>query len=599
MNIERLLDWRFWLKYVLLAMAAALPVAFYLRTYDSVTIKYTMMQFGALAALTAWLLGGLAEGRFELPRRLLPFLLPAVALLAWNALRFFTSPYQTAALPGFLTQEIFLVSYLLALLGLGAGDLRRILAAAAGAWGVAVVYGLLQRFGLDPFVWKGAFGDNVFSTLGNPGFFAAYLAAMAPVPLMLAADAELSRPLRAAALVLSVLGGAAVAFTGATAELLVYLLSLGAFGALALARLSAEEKRPVLLGALLSGAVCLGVFYAAAPAPDLWSSTGAQARLIRAAAGRMAADHWLVGVGPGAFRVHYPAYRESAQILGHGKHNIQTEHAASEPLEQLAEGGLVGLALWLWLFGAALWGGFTAAGRGVHGGYVAALVVSVSAALAASLVALNVPRTPSFGWFMYLGAALLALLAARGGDGRVLALPVPFAGLRLALAALVAGGAIWAGGSFADIFASDIRHNLAIFYSKRGDWALALEVYAKERPGAPSYLMAQYFIGNVYADRGRDGDLELAAQQYRKVRLLAPDYVEVHYREGVALKKLGRYAEAVERMERQVALDPVWPEAWRELAWLYAESGDKAKADEAGRRAVEAEAAWGRTRASS
>lgn len=95
------------------------------------------------------------------------------------------------------------------------------------------------------------------------------------------------------------------------------------------------------------------------------------------------------------------------------------------------------------------------------------------------------------------------------------------------------------------------------------------------------------------------GDLELAAQQYRKVRLLAPDYVEVHYREGVALKKLGRYAEAVERMERQVALDPVWPEAWRELAWLYAESGDKAKADEAGRRAVEAEAAWGRTRASS
>jgi len=212
----------------------------------------------------------------------------------------------------------------------------------------------------------------------------------------------------------------------------------------------------------------------------------------------------------------------------------------------------VGLALWLWLFGAALWGGFKAAGRGIHVGYAAALGVSVSAALAASLVALNVPCTPSFGWFMYLGAALLALLAARGGgDGRVLALPVPFAGLRLALAAAVTGGALWAGAIFAGMFASDIRHNLAIFHSKRGDWDLALEAYGKERPGAPSYLMAQYFMGNVYADRGRDGDLELAVQQYRKVRLLAPDYVQVNYKEGLALKGLGRYAEAIEHMERQ------------------------------------------------
>lgn len=590
MNARNYSDWRYWSKYIFLVMAAALPVAFYLRTYDSVTIKYTLMQFGTLLALAVWLLGSLAEGRFELPRKLLPFLLPAAALLAWNALRFFTAPYRAAALPGFLNIEILLATYVLALLGLGTAGMRRLLLAAAGGWAIAVVYGLLQRLGIDPFVWKGAFGDKVFSTLGNPAFFAAYLAAMAPVVLMLAADAELPRPLRAAAAVFSAAGGAAIAFTGARAELLVYLLGLLAFGALAQFRLSGAQRKPALLAAVLSGAVCLGVFFAAAPKPDIWSSTGRQAGLIRASAGRMGAAAWLTGFGPGSFWVHYPSYRAGEQILGHHRHNIQTDHAGSEPLEQLAEGGLPALALWLWLFAVVLRRGFGAAGRGRYGGYAAALVVSTACALAVSAFSLNAPRSSSFGWAMYFNAALLALLAAGAeGGGKVLAVPVPFARLRLALVAAVAAGAVWTGFFFAYIFASDMRHNLAIFQSKRSEWDLALEAFNKEQPGAPTYMMAQYFIGNVYQDRG---ELEKAVEQYRKVRSLAPDYVNVHMQEATALRKLGRNGEAIERLERQVKLDPVWDKPWRMLYDIYLSAGEDAKALEAERKASEAETLW-------
>lgn len=594
MNIDALKSWRLWVQTAFIALAAALPVAFYLKTYDSVAIKYTIMQLGAILALTAWLAGGLAEERFELPEKTLPFAAPAAALLVWNFARFLAAPYKAAAFDGFLTQELFLVSFLLALLSFSERELKKIAAAAAGAWAVAVLYGAAQYLGLDPFIWKGAFGPNIFSTIGNPDYFAAYLTVASPFALMLLADATLPRPLRAVAGLLAVIGGIVVALTGAGLEALIYVAVQTGFILLAFNRLEVQARKPAVLAAALAAAACVAAFVLLAPKPSQFSSNRPITSEIRKSSFAMAKNSGWLGFGPGSFQVHYPSFRSREELVLHHKHNILAKHAGSEVLEQWAEGGLPGLLLWLAVFGTVLYKGFKARAPGELSGYACGLLVSVAGSLAVCLVALNTPRSPSVGWLMYVNAGLLALLAASaaGKPEKVLAVPVPSAALRrLLMAAVLAAGGFSAYYALR-MFRSDAYHNHGIFNSKNGDWARALSAYGKEAPGARTYVQGQYFTGMILLDRGGAGDLERAVERYRKVRSLFPDYVQVHFKEASALRKLDRVPEAIERLERQVLLDPVWEDAWKMLAGLYAETGAVEKARHAEQKAGDAKALW-------
>ena len=112
---EGFFSWRSGVRSVLFCTAVMLPLAFYLRTYDSATIKITIAQLGFITALTIWLTGSIREGRIEIPASILPFMLPAFMLLAWNAIRFEFSQYRIAAFNGFLLQEIFLGTFILVL----------------------------------------------------------------------------------------------------------------------------------------------------------------------------------------------------------------------------------------------------------------------------------------------------------------------------------------------------------------------------------------------------------------------------------------------------------------------------------------------------
>jgi tetratricopeptide (TPR) repeat protein len=586
-------SWRFWSAAAFVALAAAVPVAFYLRTYDSVTAKYTIFQLGMLAAAACWLAGCLLEGRFEAPAGALPALLPACALFAWNLARFLTAPYQTAAFGGFLTQQLFLLSFILPPLIFSERYLRHVVLAAAGGWAVVVLYGLAQYFGLDPFLWKGSWGENVFSTIGNPEYLAAYLAVSSPFALMLTTDESLPAPLRWVAGALSAVAGAVVAFTGERVEAGIYLAVLAGFAITAYFRLRSAAARQTLYAAAAAAAVCLLSMAFLAPASSQFSSDSAHVGVIRQSALKMARQAGLAGFGPGSFWVHYPKFRSPEQIVMHHRHNIETDHAGNELLEQWAEGGAVGALLWLALFAAVLYGAFRTAYSPQAGIYGYGLAFSVLGALAVSMVGLNIPRTLPSGWLLYFGAGLSVVLSARREEKQqVLAVPVPLGRLRYLAAAGAVALACWGAYFSARMFNADIKHNLGIYYAKQAQWISALGTYAEEFPGSGYYVMAQYFMGNVLMDRDNPGDAEKALEQYRKVRQLAPDYVQVHYREGLALKELGRYGEAAERLRRQVELDPVWEDAWRELAGVYEVLGDKQKAGDARRKADDARTLW-------
>jgi O-antigen ligase len=62
---------------------------------------------------------------------------------------------------------------------------------------------------------------------------------------------------------------------------------------------------------------------------------------------RMIRDHPLVGVGPGQVKHAYPETYAPAEAL-----RRSTSHLHDTPLQIAAERGVVGLALWLWIYAA-------------------------------------------------------------------------------------------------------------------------------------------------------------------------------------------------------------------------------------------------------
>ena len=592
--MNHLSSWRFAVRSVFLFLAAALPLAFYLRTYDSAMVKITLLQLGSLAAVAIWIIGSLEEGRFEFPARALPILGPAALLFLWNAIRFLFADYRWAALDGFLRQESFLLAIILTLLAFSKRDLRHSIIAICGGWLVVVLYGLLQRLGIDPFIWKGAFGSRVFSTLGNPIFLASYILICTPLPLVLALDENLPVWLRIVTGSVSVLGSVVLAWTGATMEAALFALSMAIFILLA-CRFFQGMRRKIAVGlALVCAAACLfvsvrnNIF-----AGGLKDHSRFLSETWKGTAAMIEKSPWI-GTGPGSFWVRYPAFRRPGVILLEHKHNTETDHAENEFLEQWSDGGIVGLLLWTWLFGMLIYRGWKTL-RDRAGSENSSYTLGVFAAVAGSLPAMLIDVSSRFimpGWLIYFIAGLLGVSCLKDSDGdAVAALPMTFGiSMRRALFVPVLGATAWLAWQSALIFQSDVHHNMAIYWSKKAQWDKALPEYDQEVPASPIYIMGQYFKGNVYQD---SKDLERAVAQYRHVRTLAPHYVCVHYQEATALRKLGRKQEALEQLEMETTIDPVWDKPWHDLSELYRETGQPEKAALAAQREEAVKKQWG------
>lgn len=574
----------------LLACAVLLPLAFFFRTYDSAAVKIAVLHWGAIALSVAWVWQGLARGRFSVSASSWPALLPALLYGAWAAASFAASEHKVAALPYALNDAAMLAVYLAALVGLaGARFAARFAVFTLLAGWIVALYALLQSAGVDPFIWKDAWGDGrAFSTLGNPEFCAAFLALLPPLALSLVQDPESPRGLRVAAYLLLPVAAVAALLTRSPWGVLSFVAVSAAYGLLtpgAVGTRSALRAAGLALGLAvltLGAAVLQGRFRDGAFARDFQIQ-----RFTAAGALRMAAARPLTGAGPGAFGVEYPRFRSPEHIRLHGRHNILDERPGSAFLGALAETGVGGAFLWLWLFIAALWSGLSGAAALRRAGAVAESVYAAgfSAAAAGALAAAQFSEAWRFaapGWFLWaltgLGAGLAALAAKRAP---VSAYPFPVSeDVRRALyvpSLLVAAFLAVPPGAW---LKAEVDHNYGIFFAKQGRYDEAVARWDRVPPGAATYTASLYFRGNARLEQDRAED---ALTYYDRLRSAAPDYALVHARRGEALAKLGRWEEAVAERRRQAELDPLLVAnlvAWAEAARA---TGDLEQA----RRAVE------------
>jgi tetratricopeptide (TPR) repeat protein/O-antigen ligase len=181
--------------------------SFYLKTYDSAQIKITFMQIGGAALAILWFLKMIASGKWPFTRQDLGYIAPFLAFLISGIIVWMHTPFKAWSLEETLRRVFYALFALLAISEFQTSErMSRLFRwLILTAWTV-VGYGLVQyidsRFftppapGIDPFIWRGAFGPRVFSTFGNPNFYGNFLVIVTPLALaaILRAKGSMGRP---------------------------------------------------------------------------------------------------------------------------------------------------------------------------------------------------------------------------------------------------------------------------------------------------------------------------------------------------------------------------------------------------------------------
>jgi|CXWL01.1.fsa_nt_gi putative inorganic carbon (HCO3(-)) transporter len=686
---------------------------FFLRTYDSAQVKISMMQMGGVGLLTLWLARLALAGRHAFNREDLVVLSPFLAYLGWGIFSYMKAPYHMSSTDFFIRHLFYMTVALITIYEFDEAAVQRLIKVLTWTAWIAIGYGFLQLVdyaafprgagkGIDPFVWRGAFGDRVFSTYGNPNFYGDFLVIMFPILLM-----QWFKTKRTHLLLLLALLLVNLIKTGTKGAWLGFALVCFLLGVIAFVFFPEQTKpyRKQVIG--LTAALVLG--FIGYTAKDLSSRVvSINFRLFTwEATWEMIRTQPWTGTGIGSFPPIYPAFRRPPIFHIEGKHNTETDHSENEYIEQLFDNGILGFGIFLWLILSTLIVGFYSLrhltssimlkdGRppprafdligvlvsfagmlghnnfdvsmrfvssGVYLGLLSGLIVNVARGRAlyelhdrpASMAPVPGAVQEASVWKTLCEMLIWPMrLAAAGGvlyyaffKGWGQVKQVPFGGMFGEFSALMgplarapaggellqwwlawgvfAGCMIWLGWKmirlsfladnpvvpalvllmlsplylFWGYFKADIHHNIAIYFSKERQWEPAVGNYLIVDKLNPDFVMAKYFLGNVFNDRfnmtktyapnwgDKDNvphdDYERALYWYDRVRQLAPNYVQMHHQIGNLHLRRAQWASdnghpeesdkyldmALTRFKLYHQLDPVFPANYYRTAQIY------------------------------
>jgi O-antigen ligase len=248
--------------------------------------------------------------------------------------------------------------------------LRTLVAALLTAAAVMAVLGLLQRWGFQPVPEDVSRADllrtlpRAWGTTGSPLAMGAYLVLLLPIPLGLYAWAPTGgRRLVYGGVV--VLLYAALVGTLARAAWVAFVVGLVAWATVT----GAARLRRAAVSLLILGLACAAVtpVVLAGPAADYTSLTIGQVRSSSSTMQRMFLWRtttplvWkrpVLGWGPETLAEIYPAYHDPEFVRLFPEARMQhviVDRPHNDLLQQAISTGLVGLAVYVWLWGALLW----------------------------------------------------------------------------------------------------------------------------------------------------------------------------------------------------------------------------------------------------
>ena len=596
-------------------------VSFYLGTYDSAQIKITIVQIGGIALICSWLIYKF-ENNFKYSfKNNIIVILPILLFLLSGFFSYLHSPYQLASLNEFLRRIIYCF---LAIIVIDCFEdkksLKRIVNILIFATYIVCIYAVIQfidtRYfpappakGLDPFIWRWAFGNRIFSTFGNPNFFGDFLVVMSPIVLALFFKKKSIH-----LLFLWLLITFSTIFSYSKGAWIGFGVGIIAFAFLFIGFILNISRRKkvilILLMALFTASVVTGgILFQLKKRPDsssfrvfTWLSCW-----------EMINTHPIIGTGIGTFYLTYPSYRRPQIFFIEGMHNTESDHPENEFLEVFYDEGMIGISIFLLLL-------FTILSVGIRNLYYARkknfntrtlsyLQLGFLSAFVAQLahdcvcVSLRFVSSGVMLWLLIGSIVAVALSSSNNEENKQekessIVIPTIIKRICQILILLMTIYLIYV---FYGYFQADAIHSQGIQYSKAGNFSKAIELYSQVINKNPSFVMPRYFKANNYNDRWISDDPEKALNEYNEIWKLAPNYVQSKFLAGVVYTKLANYfdnqsnffeqehneqakqqaiinrdncfRQAIKYYNQYKIIDPIFPQTYYQLANLYIQAG--------------------------
>lgn len=604
-----------------------IAVSFYLVTYDSAQIKITLLHVGGLFLIMSWLVLKIEEGDFSLfSKENIVFILPILLFFLSGLISFSISPFKLASLNEFIKRFIYCFMALIIISEFN--DESKLLSIKnwlVFAAYVVCIYGCIQIIdyfffpplpapGLDPFLWRQAFGYRIMSTFGNPNFYGDFLIVMSPIVLAL-----FLRKKSFYLIFLWILIAINTVFTFSKGAWLGYAVGIIVFAIMYLFvfmkdKINKKMLTKGLIAAGIIGAIALfGIFSFSKQRTDSVSF-----RLFTwLSCWEMINTNPVLGTGIGTFYVTYPAWRRPQIFFIEGKHNTESDHPENEYLEVWFDEGIVGLTIFLLLIAFVFTLGyknmtFLQSGKGTRDGPLAYLQLGVLAAFAAKLshdavcVSLRFVSSGVMLWLLIGVTIAISYQLVKNRKVKLLQISKP---VKIVLQIIILIVFCYAINFFYGYFKADITHSQGIQYSKVKAWDIGIMKYNETIKLNPSFPMTVYFKANVYTDRWKNEDKLLAEKSFKELWELAPNYVQSKYLAGIMYSKIAddsrleiekfkrdnkssqeidalqsKYNKAIENakkyFEEYIMIDPIFPLTYHTLANLYVSQGNLKSAEE-------------------
>ncbi len=594
-------------------------VSFYLGTYDSAQIKITIVQIGGVALICSWLIYKLESDFFHNLKKNIIVILPILLFLMSGIISYLHSPYPLASLNELLRRIIYCF---LAIIIIDCFDdkksLKRVVNFLIFATYIACIYAVIQfldtRFfpapptkGLDPFIWRWAFGNRIFSTFGNPNFFGDFLVVMSPIVLALFFKKKSFHLLLLWLLITfsTIFSYSKGAWIGFGVGIIVFTFLFIGF------ILNISRRKKVILILVMAlftvSVVTGGILFQLKKRPDsssfrvfTWLSCW-----------EMINTNPVLGTGIGTFYLTYPSYRRPQIFFIEGMHNTESDHPENEYLEVFYDEGVTGLSIFLLLLLMVLTIGFKNLAyfrrNNTNSSTLSYLQLGFVSAILAQLahdcvcVSLRFVSSGVMLWLLIGSIVSVAIISLKNKEEENKNLIIVPAIIKRILQIVLLLLTIYLIYIFYGYFKADAIHSMGIQYSKAGNYTKAIELYSQVIEKNPSFIMPRYFKANNYNDRWIKDDPEKSIEEYQNLWKLAPNYVQSKFLVGLVYAKLVSYFsnqvnkytqenneqakqqaitnrdvclnKAIKYYKQYKMIDPIFPQTYYQLAKLYIQAG--------------------------
>ena len=304
---------------------------------------------GSLLLAALWAALKISQRKNPFTKQTCLYVLPVLVYIGWNILCYIFAPLHTEAAEEFIRFLLYGTISLLAACEFNFQDIKLITKWILVAVWISFLYAAVQIIdgffpGVDPMPWRGFFTKRIFSTHANPNFFADFVIFSSCI---LGGVYLANRQKKY--LFLGVLGVIALFFTESKGAWLAYTAA-AALGVLLYTNFCAPGlKKHRLKINLLAVVAALGVSMLS----GVYTAKRFQSVSFRLhtwqGAMDIVKDHPVMGVGVGNFKTVYTAYRHPQIFYIESSHNVETQHAENELIEQAVGSGIVGLLIFLGL----------------------------------------------------------------------------------------------------------------------------------------------------------------------------------------------------------------------------------------------------------